>query len=62
MRHTRREVCPVCDGAGELPDDDTAAGVKLCGGCMGQRFKDVDAEAPCCDLVDRALEGPQTPP
>lgn len=47
MRHTIRVTCPVCEGAGDLTDED---GVYLCGNCLGHGWKDETAPAPACDV------------
>lgn len=53
MRHMRRETCPVCDGARTVPDDEMSTGMRVCGECLGHGTKDVDADAPCCDVLTR---------
>ena len=58
MRTTMRVACPTCDGAGEITDDETYTGLRLCGMCMGLGFKDVDATAPVCDVQTHEVEGP----
>lgn len=51
MKHMRRVVCPVCDGDGIVPDEEMSTGERVCSECMGHGTKDVDCEAPCCDVV-----------
>lgn len=59
MKHTRRVVCPTCNGNTELADDDVPWGWRVCGECNGLGYKHVNAEAPCCDVVTHELEGPK---
>ncbi len=49
MKHTVRVRCwGGCDDDGMVPDEDGIP--RVCPTCMGQRFRDVNPDGPCCDI------------
>ncbi len=61
-RTTVRFACPVCEGKGEVSDEDMSTGWRTCSACMGQCWVDETPQEHPTTLEAPVWSGPHCQP